>query len=437
MWPSSSATSSGPGADLQQLEHAASKAVGSSSACQRSASGSAVVGAERLVDDRAVVGERTSSATGSARPLTAISSRTDLQRPPLVLEQVAVALDPLDEEVLDVGHDVGEGPADVVVLAHVDRRACPASRRRGRSGRRGCRPTWYQMPGMLGGRCGSPAISGPPVALSAAADRPVVGAAGLGGEPDRARARASICSASASPSPCPGFLGRRPGCRPGRRGRAARPAPGPSSRTMSARSSSRSQLVERPKASSLPTARMSTGRQGSNSRRSSCISNGQRRRRRAAAALTPGAEASSRARSSGSSAASSRSAARRMPERAHQAVDRQPLRARHLREPALRPPGGRSPSARAGPGRGTKPWREAEVVRGRRPRRGARPSGRARTSHPALAAPRSSIVALAACGSGRRQASCQPAAPAAAARSERPRQEPIPCRPPSSGGSRR
>ena len=42
------------------------------------------------------------------------------------------------------------------------------------------------MPGMLGGRCGSPAISGEPVALSVAADRPVVGAAGLGGEAHRA-----------------------------------------------------------------------------------------------------------------------------------------------------------------------------------------------------------------------------------------------------------
>src|SRR5262249_17834941 len=43
---------------------------------------------------------------------------------------------------------------------------------------------------------------------------------------------------------------------------------------MSARSSSRSQLVERPKAISLPRLRMSAGRQGFQSRRSNCISKG-------------------------------------------------------------------------------------------------------------------------------------------------------------------
>ena len=41
------------------------------------------------------------------------------------------------------------------------------------------------MPGMLGGRCGSPAISGEPVALRAPLTGPVVGPAGLGGEADR------------------------------------------------------------------------------------------------------------------------------------------------------------------------------------------------------------------------------------------------------------
>jgi hypothetical protein len=54
------------------------------------------------------------------------------------------------------------------------------------------RPTWYQMPGMLGGRCGSPAISGEPVARALAGDRPVVGAARLGGQPDRAPHRVDL-----------------------------------------------------------------------------------------------------------------------------------------------------------------------------------------------------------------------------------------------------
>jgi hypothetical protein len=44
------------------------------------------------------------------------------QRLPFALELVALAVDPLDEEILDVGHDVGEGPDDVVVLSHVDAR---------------------------------------------------------------------------------------------------------------------------------------------------------------------------------------------------------------------------------------------------------------------------------------------------------------------------
>ena len=57
---------------------------------------------------------------------------------------------------------------------------------------------------------------------------------------------------------------------------------------------------------------MSTGRHGSHSSRSSCISSG-RARAAAAPALTPSQKRSSSARSSGSSAASSRSATRRIP----------------------------------------------------------------------------------------------------------------------------
>ena len=46
----------------------------------------------------------------------------DLQGAPLALELVALVLDPLDEEVLDVGHHVGEGEGDVVVLSQGDPR---------------------------------------------------------------------------------------------------------------------------------------------------------------------------------------------------------------------------------------------------------------------------------------------------------------------------
>ncbi len=46
----------------------------------------------------------------------------DLERPLLALELVALVLDPLDEEVLDVRHHVGEGEGDVVVLAQGDTR---------------------------------------------------------------------------------------------------------------------------------------------------------------------------------------------------------------------------------------------------------------------------------------------------------------------------
>ena len=134
---------------------------------------------------------------------------------------------------------------------------------------------------------------------------------------------------------------------------------------------------------------MSTGRQGSHSSRSSCISKGSALAL-AAAALTPSQKRSSRARSS-------RVERRRLAlgdaadaERPHQPVDRQPLRARPSRRPGPRRRGGRSPSARAGPGRGRSPGR-SRGRRRRRPRRGARPSGRAAPA-PGPRSPSSSIV---------------------------------------------
>ena len=109
------------GADLEQLEHAGEGGrLVERLPAQRQRLG--LVGAERLVDDRAVVGDPHVEHLRLGAALDGDLLAHDLQRPPLVLEQVALALDPLDEEVLDVGHDVGEGPADVVVLAHVDAR---------------------------------------------------------------------------------------------------------------------------------------------------------------------------------------------------------------------------------------------------------------------------------------------------------------------------
>ena len=63
-----------------------------------------VVGAERLVDDRAVVGAAHLEQLGVGAALDRDLLAHDLERQPLIFEQVAIALDPLDEEVLDVGH---------------------------------------------------------------------------------------------------------------------------------------------------------------------------------------------------------------------------------------------------------------------------------------------------------------------------------------------
>ena len=62
---------------------------------------------------------RTSRTLGGTPALHRDLLVDDLKRSPLPLKEVAIALDPLDEEVLDIGHHVGEGPADIVVLTHV------------------------------------------------------------------------------------------------------------------------------------------------------------------------------------------------------------------------------------------------------------------------------------------------------------------------------
>ena len=155
---------------------------------------------------------------------------------------------------------------------------------------------------------------------------------------------------------------------------------------------------------------MSTGRHGSTSSRSSCISNGSALAL-AAAALTPAQKRSSRARSSGSSAAASRSARGGSPASASGGRSAAPP-PRPSRRPGRRRRGGRSRAARAGPGRGRSPRR----TRGRRrcrPRCAARPSGRGGSAPRPRA--RRARSCPSACGSGRRASQCQAAAVAAAA----------------------
>ncbi len=171
---------------------------------------------------------------------------------------------------------------------------------------------------------------------------------------------------------------------------------------------------------------MSTGRQGSKSRRSSCISKGSAVAL-SAAALTPAQKRSSRRAQLGVERGRLALGDAADAERAHQPVDRQPLGPRPSRRPGRRPRGGRSPSARAGPGRGRSPGR-TRGRRARRPRRGARPSGRAAPApgRPARRA-RSSRFCF---GSGRRASQCQAAAVAAVAIPvpATPASEPDPCR---------
>ena len=79
-----------------------------------------IVRAERLIDDGAVVREADLVALGLVLPTNGDQLLDDLERPLLPFELVALVLDPLDEEVLDVGHHVGEGEGDVVVLPKGD-----------------------------------------------------------------------------------------------------------------------------------------------------------------------------------------------------------------------------------------------------------------------------------------------------------------------------
>ncbi len=87
------------GGDVVQFEHA----LESSRLVERlPAQGQrlALVGAERVVDQRSVVGDPHVEHLGSVTALDRDLLANDLKWAPLVFEQVAIALDPLDEEVL-------------------------------------------------------------------------------------------------------------------------------------------------------------------------------------------------------------------------------------------------------------------------------------------------------------------------------------------------
>ncbi len=183
MWADSSSTSSRSGAHLEQLQHlrVGGRLVEGDPAQRQRLGG---VGAERGVDDRAVMGAADPQRLRLATALDLDLLLDDLQRAPLVLEQVAVALDRLHEQVLDVGHHVGEGPGEVVVLAHVDA---------GQAGHR--RPAGEALAAMQGGlvpdarharrQVRVPGQQRPAGGAARSRDRPVVGAARLDGEADR------------------------------------------------------------------------------------------------------------------------------------------------------------------------------------------------------------------------------------------------------------
>ena len=184
---------------------------------------------------------------------------------------------------------------------------------------------------------------------------------------------------------------------------------------MSERSSSRSQFVERPKASSLPRLRMSTGRQGSKLRRPQQPHlEGQRPGARGAAALTPAQKRSSERPQPRRRAPPPRARrARRIPRVSIRRSTGSVPRAGDLGERGRGRPAGRSPSARGGPGRGQKPW--AKQMSRRAPASMWGTPQRSRRTRTGASQPVAARSCPAVCGSGRRANRCQAAAGPAAA----------------------
>ena len=202
MWPSSLLDQLGP-ESMPCRSNIPAKTVGASSVSQRRASGSASSAPSTPLTIGPWWVERTVSVSG-ARPLTAISSsRTSIGSHSL-FEQVALAVDPLDEEVLDIGHDVGEGPADVVVLAHVDARQAGQG---GPADEAVADPQVDLVPDARHARR-EVGVAGDQRRAGRAQrprDGPVVGAGRLGGEADRAAHRVDLLD-QGDPLARPGFL---------------------------------------------------------------------------------------------------------------------------------------------------------------------------------------------------------------------------------------
>ena len=269
-----------------------------------------VVGAERLVDDWAVVGLADDESVRLRAPLDGDLLLDHLQGPRPSLELIGVAVDPLDEQVHDVGHHVGERPGKVVVLAHEHagqpRKRRPAAKAilviethlvgDSRHARRQVRVARQKRPASR--------RTGP-------RDGPVVRSAGLDREANRVPNAADLLG-QAEAIARPRLLGVRiTGLPRGYPGSSRAASSAPSSRAISARRSSRSQLVERPKERSLARVSESAGTKASKPIRRSWSSAGSGRS--VAAAFTPAQNASSADRSSGCIASASRSAARRRP----------------------------------------------------------------------------------------------------------------------------
>ena len=262
---------------------------------------------------------------------------------------------------------------------------------------------------MLGGRCGSPAISGDPVAL-ARPRRPSCWSRSPRRRARSTRRTASICSTIASPSPDQRFLGDDRVV-----GRVGRVEPRRQLGPEGADHVGAQQLPlpvgrEAEGEISLPRLRMSTGRQGSNSQPQQLHLERQRPGGRGGG-VDPVAEALEQGEQIGVELA--HLALGRAPDaRASASADRpEPLRPGESPRPARRRRGGRSPSARAGPGRGRSPARTRG--RARLPASTWGTPQRSRRTRTGPSSPSSSILPLV-FGSGRRASRCQSAAVAAA-----------------------
>ena len=156
---------------------------GKSVAIQRSARGWEASAPMHLVDDRAVAARADLEHLGRGAALDLDLLLDHVEVVPLALELVAVALDPLDEDVLDVGHHVGEGPGDVVVLAHRD----PGDAGQGRAAAEAVAQLERVLvpdPGHPGRQVGIAGDQGPARGAALRADGPVVRAASGAGHAD-------------------------------------------------------------------------------------------------------------------------------------------------------------------------------------------------------------------------------------------------------------